>query len=187
MMSGKPAIFVDRDGTLNELVGYLNDLDAFELYPWSHEAIRLINGSGFLAVVVTNQSGVARGIYSEELVRTVHSRMTEMLEGADARLDGIYYCPHATSGDCECRKPKPGMLEEAQQDFEIDMSRSWVVGDSYSDLEMAWNTGGRAALVLTGYGRGNYEHHRDRWSRQPDIVAPNLYSAVVEIVWEASK
>ncbi len=79
------------------------------------------------------------------------------------------------------------MLEEAQQDFEIDMSRSWVVGDSYSDLEMAWNTGGRAALVLTGYGRGNYEHHRDRWSRQPDIVAPNLYSAVVEIVWEASK
>ena len=186
-MSSKPAIFVDRDGTLNELVGYLNHLDAFELYPWSHEAIRLINRSGFLTVVVTNQSGVARGIYSEELVQAVHSRMTEMLEGADARLDGIYYCPHGTSGDCECRKPKPGMLEQARQDLDIDMSRSWVVGDSFSDLEVAWNAGARSALVLTGYGRGNYEHHRNHWSRQPDIVASNLYSAVAEIVWEASK
>ena len=186
-MSNKPAIFVDRDGTFNKLVGYLSDLDAFELYPWSHEAIRLINRSGFLAVMVTNQSGIARGIFSDDLVQTVHSRMTEMLAGADARLDGIYYCPHGTSGNCVCRKPKPGMLEQAQQDLQIDMSRSWVVGDSYSDLEAAWNSGARAALVLTGYGRGNYEHHRDHWQRQPDIVAPNLYSAVVEIVWEASK
>lgn len=186
-MSRKPAIFVDRDGTLNELVGYLNDLDAFKLYPWSHEAIRLINRSGFLAVVVTNQSGVARGIYSEELVRTVHRRMTESLEGADAHLDGIYYCPHGASGECECRKPKPGLLERAGQDLEIDMSCSWVIGDSYSDLEMAWAVGARAALVLTGYGRGNYEHQRDGWRRQPEVVAPNLYSAVVEIVWETSK
>lgn len=186
-MSSKPAIFVDRDGTLNELVGYLNDIDAFELFPWSHEAIRLINRSGYLAVVVTNQSGVARGIYSEELVRAVHSRMKETLESADARLDGIYYCPHDGSGECDCRKPKPGMLERAEKDLDIDMSRSWVIGDSYSDLELAWNVGARAALVMTGYGRGNYEHHRDSWNRQPDIVAPNLFSAVVEIVWETPK
>ena len=147
-MSGRPAVFMDRDGTLNEPVGFINHISMFRLFPWSVEAVRVVNRAGFLAVVVTNQSGVARGIYSDELVQSVHSRMTEMLEGADARLDGIYYCPHGTSGDCECRKPKSGMLEQAQQDLDIDMNRSWVIGDSFRRCIGNTLTGGLYPQIL---------------------------------------
>lgn len=184
-MSGRPAIFVDRDGTLNQAVGFVNHASLFRLFPWSMEAIRLINRSGFLAVLVTNQSGVARGLYTEELVKQVHARLNDALAEAGARLDAIYYCPHGVAGSCDCRKPKPGMLLQAEQELDVDLARSYVIGDSGSDLETAWNAGSRAALVLTGHGRGNYEHHRDKWPRQPDVVAPNLYLAVAEIVWGA--
>jgi D-glycero-D-manno-heptose 1,7-bisphosphate phosphatase len=186
-MSGRPAVFMDRDGTVNEPVGFINHISLFRLFPWSVEAIRLVNRAGFLAVLVTNQSGVARGLYTEELVEEVHSRLNDMLDEGGAHLDGVYYCPHGLAGGCDCRKPKPGMLLQAERDLEVDLARSYVIGDTYSDLEMAWNVGARAALVLTGYGRGNYEHHRHQWARQPDKVAPDLYAAVAEIVREGGK
>ena len=187
-MRGRPAIFLDRDGTLNQPVGFINHVSLFRLYPWTTEAVRLINQSGFAAVVVTNQSGVARGLYSEELVEEVHARLREMLAESGAHLDAVYYCPHESSGsECDCRKPKPGMLRRAERELGIDLSRSYVVGDSPSDLETARGVGARSALVLTGYGRGNYEKLRDESRRLPDIVAPNLYSAVMDIVWEAEK
>jgi D-glycero-D-manno-heptose 1,7-bisphosphate phosphatase len=176
---------LDRDGTLNEPVGFVNHQSLFRLFPWSVEAIRLINRSGHLAVVVTNQSGVARGLYTEELVHQVHDQLQKTLADGEAHLDGIYYCPHGVKGDCECRKPKPGMLLQAQKDLDVDLARSIVVGDTYADLEMGWNVGARAALVLTGFGRGSYERQRSDWARQPDWVAPNLYSALMEILWEA--
>lgn len=186
-MSGRPVIFLDRDGTLNEQVGFINHVDRFQLFPWSAEAVRLVNRSGFGAIVVTNQSGVARGITPETLVEAVHSRLRELLGRAGAHVDAIYCCPHLTEDACECRKPKPGMLLRAQKELGIDLSRSWVVGDSYPDLEMAWNAGARGALVLTGYGSGYYENGREIWARQPDILAPNVYSAVMEIVWGGQK
>lgn len=186
-MGARPAIFIDRDGTLNEPVGFVNHVDAFKLFPWATEAVRLINRSGYLAVLVTNQSGVARGLFAEELVHDVHVRLTETLEEAGAHLDGIYYCPHGTSEDCECRKPRPGMLLRAEEELDVDLSRSFVIGDTYSDLEMAWNAGARGCLVLTGYGRGYYEHHRRGWARQPDRVSQNVLTAVADIVWEVSK
>jgi D-glycero-D-manno-heptose 1,7-bisphosphate phosphatase len=185
-MSRHPAIFIDRDGTLNELVGYLNHISQFRLYPWAAEAIRVIRQSGFLAVLVTNQSGIGRGLFPEDLVRAVHDRLQETLREAGTRLDGIYYCSHDPSDECECRKPSPGMLLQAKNDLDIDLTRSWVIGDSYSDLEMGWNTGAKAALVLTGYGKGGLENHRYEWSRQPDIIAPNLFRAAMEIIWGAS-
>ncbi len=181
-MSGQPAIFMDRDGTLNEPVGFINHISMFRLFPWSVEAVRVVNRAGFLAVLVTNQSGVARGLYTEALVEEVHSRLNELLEEGGAHLDGIYYCPHGLVGSCDCRKPNPGMLLRAETELNVDLSRSYVIGDTYSDLEMAWRVGARAALVLTGYGKGNYEHHRGEWARQPDVVAPNLFAAVTEIV-----
>jgi D-glycero-D-manno-heptose 1,7-bisphosphate phosphatase len=186
-MGARPAIFIDRDGTLNELVGFVNHVDAFRLFPWAAEAVRLVNRAGYLAVLVTNQSGVARGMFDEALVHDVHARLATMLEEAGAHLDGVYYCPHGTSGDCECRKPKPGMLQQAERELDVDLSHSYVIGDTYSDIEMAWNAGACGALVLTGYGRGYYEHHRKGWARQPDRVSPNLFTAVTDIVWKASK
>ena len=185
-MGARPAIFLDRDGTLNELVGFVNHADAFRLYPWAAEAVRLVNRSGYLAVLVTNQSGVARGFTTEELVGVIHARLAGVLEEAGAHLDGVYYCPHGHPGTCTCRKPQPGMLLRAEKELGVDLSRSYVIGDSYADMELAWNAGARGALVLTGYGRGYYEHHRDRWARLPEVVSPNLFTAVTEIVWEAS-
>ena len=185
-MSGKPAIFLDRDGTLNEPVGFVNHISLFRLFPWSVEAIRLINREGYLAVVVTNQSGVARGLYTESLVHEVHEQLRATLSESGAHVDGIYYCPHGPMQDaCDCRKPRPGMLHQAEKDLEADLSRSVVIGDSYSDLEMGWSVGARSALVLTGFGRGYYEHQSADWARQPDWVAPNLYSALVDIFSEA--
>jgi D-glycero-D-manno-heptose 1,7-bisphosphate phosphatase len=178
---------MDRDGTLNESVGFVNHISMFRLFPWSVEAVRVVNRAGFLAILVTNQSGVARGLYTEELVGEVHSRLNDDLEEGGARLDGIYYCPHGLTESCECRKPNPGMLLRAETELGVDLSRSYVIGDTYSDLEMAWRVGARAVLVLTGYGRGNYEHHRKEWARQPDVVAQNLFAAVTEIVRRAEK
>lgn len=193
-MSGRPAIFLDRDGTLNEEMGYLNHLSRFQIYPWTPEAIRLINRSGFLAVVVTNQSGVARGYFDEELVHEVHGFLKKILEESGARLDGIYYCPHYPEGTgnsyrrpCDCRKPKPGMMLRAESELGVDLRRSYIISDQYRDLEMGWSVGARAVLVLTGYGRGNYEHLRGSWPRQPDRVAENVFSAVAEIVEEAGR
>jgi len=179
---GKPAIFLDRDGTLNEPVGFVNHASLFRLFPWTVDAIRLINREGYLAVVVTNQSGVARGLYTEELLDEVHGGFEKTLADAGVHLDGIYFCPHGpTQNECDCRKPKPGMLHRAQEDLGIDLTRSVVIGDSYSDLELGWNVGARSALVLTGFGQGYYDHQRSGWTRQPDWVAPNLYSALMDI------
>jgi len=190
--SRRRAIFLDRDGTLNAPVGFVNHRSLFTLFPWSIEAIRLINRSGFLAVVVTNQSGIARGLYDEALLKEVHAELRASLEAAGAHLDGIYYCPHFHSAtgtkksDCECRKPKPGMLRDAERDLDVDLTRSYVIGDTYSDLEMGFRVGARAFLVMTGFGRGNYEHHRHGWPRQPDGVFEDVYRAVTEIVFTES-
>ena len=122
---GKPAVFLDRDGTLNHQVGFVNHLSMFRLFPWTVDAIRLINREGYLAVVVTNQSGVARGLYTEELVDEVHGRFEKTLADAGAHLDGIYYCPHGPlQAECDCRKPKPGLLLHATGLLGLDLANS---------------------------------------------------------------
>ncbi|HET8644723.1 MAG TPA: HAD family hydrolase [Vicinamibacteria bacterium] len=188
-MSPRPAIFMDRDGTLADEVGYVNDVSRFRLYPWAVEAVRLVNRSGHLAVMVTNQAGVARGYFPEPAVAEVHERVAAAMAGGAARLDGIYYCPHHPQAgqapyrqDCDCRKPRPGLLTRAAADLDIDLSRSWVVGDRQGDLEVAWAVGARGAMVRTGYGRGELRHHAPRWPRQPDLVAEHLLEAVSRIL-----
>jgi len=185
----KPAIFMDRDGTLSHEVGYVNHLSRFRLYPWSVEAVRLANAGGFLAVVVTNQAGVARGYYPESLVHEIHAQMRSDMEKGGARLDGIYVCLHHPSvgeppyrQDCGCRKPRPGLLRQAEADLQVDLRRSWMVGDRPNDMEVAWNAGARAALVRSGYGLGELQHHAGGWPRQPDMVADHLLEAVHKIV-----
>jgi D-glycero-D-manno-heptose 1,7-bisphosphate phosphatase len=189
MTGGRRALFLDRDGTLAHEVGYVNHLSRFTLYPWAIDAVRLINRSGLAAVVVTNQAGVARGYFPESLVADVHAAMRGAMERGGARLDGIYYCPHhPTAGeppyrlDCECRKPRPGMLRQAAADLGLDLARSFVIGDRHVDLALAWSVGARGALVTTGYGLGELTHLGRSWPRPPDLVAQHVLEAVERVL-----
>ena len=182
------AVFIDRDGTISEEVGYINHVSRFRLFPYSAAALKQLHDNGYLAIVITNQAGVARGYFSEEMVQAIHQQMTKDLESSGAKVDAIYYCAHhPTVGeppyqlDCDCRKPKPGLLLRAAHDYDIDLAKSWMVGDRYSDIELAANAGVKSALVLSGYGRGEWEHQRDNWTIQPDLVAEDLLAAVNQI------
>lgn len=176
---------MDRDGTVTEEVGYVNHVDRLRLLPATAAAVRLINQKGAQAVVVTNQAGVARGYFPEELVIQVHQRLQELLAQEGAYLNGIYYCPHHPKEgppeyrlDCDCRKPKVGMPLKAARDLGLDLSRSYVIGDKISDIIMAQRIGATGIFVLTGYGRGEYELYRQRWSVQPHFIADDLMDAV---------
>ena len=186
---GRPAIFLDRDGTLSHEVGYVNHLSRFRLLPYAVEAVRAINDSGRLAVVVTNQAGVARGYFPESLIHEVDETLRASMQAGGARLDAVYICMHHPSvgeppyrQDCDCRKPRPGLLRRAETELGADLSRSWVIGDRHGDLELAWAGGARAALVKTGYGLGELTWHGSSWPRAPDLVAENVLEAVVRIL-----
>ncbi len=178
------AVFLDRDGTISEEMGFLNHLSRFHMFPFAPAAIRRLNEAGVPVIVVTNQSGVARGYFPESLVHRVHEKMRTELAAGGAHVDGIYFCPHRPDDACGCRKPHPGMLERAAREHELELAGSYVVGDRYDDLEMAQRIGGHGILVLTGYGRGEYELHRSAWSKQPDHVAEDLSVAVDAILEE---
>jgi len=178
----KRAVFLDRDGTVIEEVGYLNRLDRVAFFPWSVDAIRVLNEAGLLVVVVTNQAGVARGYFDEGLVRDTHALIDRRLAAGRARVDAYYYCPHHPQGiveslrqACECRKPKPGMIHQAAQDFDIDIPGSFVVGDRWLDVEMGRAAGTQAVLVRTGYGQNEERRPDDQVTA--DYVADNLMDA----------
>ena len=180
----KPAVFMDRDGTLNEQMGYINHLDRFVLLPGTAEAVSRLNRAGFLTIVVTNQSGVARGYFPISLVHQVHDQMIEQLRQENAVIDGIYFCPHYPNGKvdpygktCDCRKPGVGLIQKAREDFDIDLERSFVVGDRVTDMEMAHRAGLKSILVLTGYGKGDLEHVLPEFPFQPNHVADDLLDA----------
>jgi D-glycero-D-manno-heptose 1,7-bisphosphate phosphatase len=184
----RQAVFIDRDGTLNEDIGYVSRPEELVLYPWSAAAVRLINESGLFAVVITNQSGIARGMYTEKILADIHDTMIKELGRQGARIDAVYYCPHHPDVgnhryrlECDCRKPQPGLLKAAARDHDLDLARSFVIGDKASDIKLAEHTGARAALVLTGYGRETLAHP-ERWPCRPEIVAENVLEAVRRIL-----
>jgi D-glycero-D-manno-heptose 1,7-bisphosphate phosphatase len=177
-MKRRPAVFLDRDGTIAEEVGYLNHAERFRMFPFAGAAIRRLNEAGFAVIVVTNQSGVARGYFPESLVGEVHERMRRELEVQGARLDGVYYCPHGAKEECDCRKPGTGMIERAAREHALDVSGSFVVGDRLSDLEMAARAGCKSVFVRTGYGMGEEHWHAKQWSHQPDVIVDTLEHAV---------
>lgn len=185
---------MDRDGTVCDEVGYVNHVDRVRLLPASAEAVRRVNAAGLQVVIVTNQAGVARGYFEEHLVHDVHDRVRELLARDDARVDGIYYCPHHPEvGDapyrrrCECRKPGPGMLARARDEMGIDLSRSFMIGDSIKDVEAGHAVGATTVMVRTGYGRGEIEHRSDRWTVRPDHLADDLDEAVTWALERASR
>ena len=176
------AVFLDRDGTIGEELGYVNHIDRFQIFPYAAEAIRELNQAKIPVIVVTNQSGIARHIFPESLVHDVHKKMVAEQAAGGARVDAIYFCPHKSEDACECRKPNPGLLDRAAREHALDLAGSWIVGDRYADLEMGHAVGARGILVMTGYGRGEYELHRATWPRQPDALAENLRDAVRRIL-----
>jgi len=180
----RPAVFLDRDGTVIEEVGYLNHLSRFRMFHFAADSIQRLNVAGLPVLVVTNQSGVARGLFPASLVDEVHREMTRQLALADARVDGIYVCMHGPQDGCECRKPETGLLKQAAREHNLDLKRSFVVGDRYADVEMAHRAGARAILVATGYGRGELEWHGPSWPGQPDFLADDLSGAVTWILKE---
>ena len=181
------AAFLDRDGTLIEEVGYLSRVDQVALYPWSIDAIRLLNRAGLRVIVTTNQAGVARGYFSEAAVHDVHRHIDAIVTEGGARIDAYYYCPHHPDGKveaytraCECRKPGPGLVDRAAQELGIDPARSFVVGDRWLDIQLARAVGARGVLVRTGYGMT--EHARPIPDVVADVVADNLIDATAWIL-----
>jgi D-glycero-D-manno-heptose 1,7-bisphosphate phosphatase len=148
------------------------------MFPFAAAAVKNLNEAGLPAIVITNQSGVARGYFPETLVLEVHALMKRQLEAQGAHLTGIYYCPHRSEDGCNCRKPKTGLLELAAKEHGLDLSRSTVIGDRYADVELARRAGARSVMVRTGYGEGELEWHSPRWPSQPNYVAPTLVEAV---------
>ncbi len=147
------AVFLDRDGTINEEVGYLDRLERLTIYPQAGAAIQRLNESGLKALVVTNQSGVARGYFTECFLIGLHRHIQQLLAAEGAYLDGFYYCPHHPEARCRCRKPETGMLLTAAADFGVDLGRSYLIGDTLKDMETAEKAGVKGVLVRTGYGR----------------------------------
>lgn len=181
----KPAVFIDRDGTINEQMGYINHIDRFVLLPGTAEAIRTLNKLDFLAIVISNQSGVARGYFPLDLVEKIHAHLRELLQKEGAVIDGIYFCPHHERGvvpeysiACSCRKPRIGLIEKACKDFDIDMVRSYVVGDRCLDIDMAHRSNLKGILVRTGYGLGEVDHVLPGSRIKPVYIAKDLLHAV---------
>jgi len=187
----RAAVFLDRDGTMIHESGHLSRLDDLRWFPWSIDAIRLLNRAGFLVIVLTNQGGVGLGLYDEAFVRSVHEVMTNRIESGGGRVDGWFYCPHhplatvpSLRGACDCRKPHPGMVHQAQQKFAIDLSRSFVVGDKATDLGLAESVGARGVLVRTGYGESELMQSGAALASAA-VVAANLMDATAWILAES--
>jgi D-glycero-D-manno-heptose 1,7-bisphosphate phosphatase len=184
----RPAVFIDRDGTINEQMGYINHPSRFVILPGVPEAVGLLNRNNYLVIIISNQSGVARGYFPIALVHKVHDLLKAELKEKGGTVDGIYFCPHHPQGivpeyrlDCNCRKPKTGLVVQARKSFDIDMSKSFVVGDRYLDIELANQLNVKGILVKTGYGRGEIEHILPG-KQKPTYIAEDLLHAAKWIV-----
>jgi len=178
-----PAILLDRDGTLNVDVGYLHRMDQLALFPWTGDSLRLLKRAGFKLVVVTNQAGIARGLIPQGFVEAAHEEMRRRLQDAGADLDALYYCPHGDGSPCRCRKPSPGMAEDAARDLGLDLSRSWVIGDKWLDIQLGQAVGARSILVRTGWG-AEMESRRPE-GQAVDAICDNLIHAVSVILGDS--
>ena len=185
----RPAVFIDRDGTINEQHGYINHISRFILLPGIGKAISLLNQSNHIVVVTSNQSGVARGYFPIELVKATHELMKKELAKDNAYLDKIYFCPHHPDGvlpeyrkECSCRKPGIGFIKKARSELDIDMERSYVIGDRWLDIDFARNANLPGILVLTGYGKGEMEYIVPHKTLKPAFVAEDLLGAATWIL-----
>jgi D,D-heptose 1,7-bisphosphate phosphatase len=175
------AVFLDRDGTIVEDIGYLNNPQQIQFIPGSIEAIKKLNEAGYKVVVITNQAGVARGLITEDMLQTIDKTLHKFILNGGAHLDGVYYCPHHPEHgvhpykqECECRKPHPGLIKRAHRDLNIDLSQSFMVGDKATDIQAGKRAGTKSILVESGRGLGE----KARLKQKPDYIAKNLLQAV---------
>ncbi len=191
-MSGNRAVFLDRDGCVNVEDDHIRAIEQFRLYPDTLESIRKLSHAGFLIVIITNQSGVARGLMTEEFVKKVHKLMLKWFDGAGVKVNAVEYCPHHPDGTvekysikCDCRKPEPGMLNRAAARLDIDFSRSYVVGDKLSDIELGPVTGAKAIMVRTGFGEREAVKIANGDHPAPDFIADGIKDAIDWILSDA--
>lgn len=184
------AVFLDRDGTLIEEAGYLDRIERLVFFPYTVDAVRVLNRAGFAIVVITNQAGIARGIVREAFVAEAHRHISMRLEAGGARIDAFYYCPHYPEGlveayrtTCDCRKPQPGLLRRAAVDLDLDLARSFVVGDQWHDLAAGRAVGARGVLVRTGLGWR--AEAKPEAQLVPDAIVDNLMDAAAWILQQA--
>jgi histidinol-phosphate phosphatase family protein len=177
------AVFLDRDGTVNKEVNYLSKIRQLDILPNSAKAIKLLNENNFKVIIITNQSGVAREYFSKETLEDINEHLKNELAKEGAQIDAIYYCPHHPDEGCQCRKPRPGMIESAKKEHDLDLSSSFIVGDTINDLETGYNVGCKTVLVLTGYGKRELKE-QENWKLSPDFIAQDLLDAVMWIIGE---
>jgi D,D-heptose 1,7-bisphosphate phosphatase len=167
------AVFLDRDGTMAEDVHYCSRSDDFKLFPSTGQAIKQFKDMGFVVIVITNQSGIARGYFTEDTLAEIHSKMMRELAQDGVQLDAIYYCPHHPDANCECRKPKPKLILRAAKDFDLDLACSYMIGDLQSDIALGKAAGCKTLLI----SKQESEAPKD-WIDQPDAIVPDLLEAV---------
>lgn len=181
-----PAVFLDRDGTVNHDKHYLSNEKDLKIYSFVKKSILKLRQAGFKIVIVTNQSGIARGFFSENKLKKINRKLEHLLKEQGVKIDGIYYCPHGPDDLCECRKPKPGMALQAAKDLNIDLTKSYTVGDSVRDYLLGYNFGGKGVFVLTGHGKKQFLKIKKE-SKKPLAVSKNLYEAVKVIINDYQK
>jgi len=167
------AVFLDRDGVIMEDAGYYGDMDRVIIIDAAYAALKRLQDAGFKLLVVTNQTGVARGHYTREHVEVVHDCLDKQFAAHGVRIDRYYVCPHHSDDNCDCRKPSPKSLRDAAKEFNLDLARCYIIGDRASDIETGHNAGTQTVLVLTGAGREALADGKTK----PDHVAPDLHAA----------
>jgi D-glycero-D-manno-heptose 1,7-bisphosphate phosphatase len=183
----RPAVFLDRDGTLNEDVGYLDRVERLRVFPYTTDAMRVLSRAGYRLVIVTQQNGIALGFVDEPRVQSIHRLLVDRLAAAHVPVDGVYYCPHHPNAtveryrvECDCRKPLPGMLQRASRELSLDLTRSVIVGDRWRDLQMGASLGVPGVLVRTGYGETEARTVPDHI--RPLAIVGNVMEAAVWIL-----
>ena len=187
-MKKNKAVFIDRDGCLIHELGYINSVEKIKFFRRSFDALRLLKAAGFKVIIVTNQSGVARGYFPESFVAEAHSYIAAELKKKNLKIDAYYYCPHHEKAtvavykkDCECRKPRQGMIKKASKRFNLDLKQCFTMGDKLSDVKLGHNGGMKGILVLTGFGR--WQRGLIRKERiKPDYIARDFYSGAKWVV-----
>jgi len=176
--SKRPAAFIDRDGTLIRERNYLSKIKDIKLIGGVVKALKLLRAAGFRIVMITNQSGIGRGYFTEKKLKSIHLALKKMLKKKGAALDAIYYCPHLPDHGCECRKPRTGLVKKAAKKLNIDLSASYSIGDHTGDFLLGQNMGGKGIFVLTGHGKREFKKIKASGGKlKPDFVAKNLPAA----------